>query len=173
MEAILDAAAALFAEKGPGATSIREVASRSGVNHGLVFRHFGAKEDLVAAVLDHVSTQSNRALAAGAPLEALDLQLRVLARAILDGYPVGKLQHSFPFVAELIAQARVADSDEREARLAAGHVVALELGWRLFGPFVRAAAELDDLEEGELWRAIDDLAARLLARQSTGAISRP
>ncbi|MCV7113486.1 helix-turn-helix transcriptional regulator, partial [Mycolicibacterium setense] len=39
--AVLEAAADLFAERGPAATSIRDIAARSKVNHGLVFRHFG------------------------------------------------------------------------------------------------------------------------------------
>ena len=63
MTAVLDAASELFAQQGPAATSIREVAGRSGVNHGLVYRHFGTKEELVAAVLDHVSDRVNEAIA--------------------------------------------------------------------------------------------------------------
>lgn len=54
--AILEAATELFAERGPAATSIRDIAARAGVNHGLVFRHFGTKEQLVGAVLDHLGT---------------------------------------------------------------------------------------------------------------------
>lgn len=50
--AALSAAAELFAERGPGATSIRDIAARSKVNHGLIYRHFGTKEQLVGAVLD-------------------------------------------------------------------------------------------------------------------------
>lgn len=52
---MLEAAADLFAERGPAATSIRDIAARSKVNHGLVFRHFGAKEQLVGAVLDYLA----------------------------------------------------------------------------------------------------------------------
>ncbi|MUM35063.1 TetR family transcriptional regulator, partial [Mycolicibacterium sp. CBMA 361] len=37
--AILEAAAELFAARGPAATSIRDIAAKSNVNHGLVFRH--------------------------------------------------------------------------------------------------------------------------------------
>ena len=57
--AVLAAAAELFAEKGPAATSVRDIAARSGVNHGLVYRHFGAKEQLVGAVLDYLSRVLN------------------------------------------------------------------------------------------------------------------
>jgi hypothetical protein len=47
-------AADLFAERGPAATSIRDIAARSRVNHGLIHRHFGGKDALVGAVLDHL-----------------------------------------------------------------------------------------------------------------------
>src|SRR3954470_16143815 len=39
--AVLRSAADLFAERGLGATSIRDIAARSRVNHGLIHRHFG------------------------------------------------------------------------------------------------------------------------------------
>ena len=165
MTAVLDAASELFAEQGPSATSIREVATRSQVNHGLVYRYFGTKEALVAAVLDHVSDQFNLAVTASSPdtVELAERQWRVLARAILDGYPVGKLQHRFPFVDQLVAEARGHADDETAARLAAGHVVALELGWRLFEPFIRSAAGLEHLEGDELWQATSELSRHVLA----------
>ena len=42
--AVLEAASELFAARGPAATSIRDIAAKSNVNHGLVFRHLGSKE---------------------------------------------------------------------------------------------------------------------------------
>ncbi|MBV8348759.1 MAG: helix-turn-helix transcriptional regulator, partial [Mycolicibacterium sp.] len=65
--AILDSAAELFAERGPAAASIREIAAHARVNHGLLFRHFGTKEQLVAAVLNHLAACSTRLTDAGAP----------------------------------------------------------------------------------------------------------
>jgi len=50
--ALLDAAAALFAARGVAAVSVRDVAAHAGVNHGLVHRHFGSKHALFTAVLD-------------------------------------------------------------------------------------------------------------------------
>ena len=52
--AVLRSAADLFAERGLAATSVRDIAARSRVNHGLIHRHFGSKDGLVAAVLDHL-----------------------------------------------------------------------------------------------------------------------
>jgi hypothetical protein len=61
---------------------------------------------------------------------------RVVAWSILDGYPVGQLQQQFPYVAGLIERVRSHQPNELAARLVAGNVIALELGWRLFEPFL-------------------------------------
>src|ERR1700678_4167148 len=73
--AILEAATDLFAERGPAATSIRDIAERAGVNHGLVFRHFGTKEQLFGAVLNNLGAES-AAVAAAGELSAGDPRLR-------------------------------------------------------------------------------------------------
>jgi AcrR family transcriptional regulator len=165
MTAVLDAAAELFADRGPAATSIREVAARSGVNHGLVYRHFGTKEELVAAVLDHVSEQVNQAIAgSGADTQAhAERQWRVLAHTILDGYPVGRMQRRFPFVNQLVDEAALHTEDRMAARMAAGHVVALELGWQLFKPFILAATGLGTAADQDVRQASLQLMGRILS----------
>ncbi|MFG3021458.1 TetR family transcriptional regulator [Streptomyces sp. NPDC048254] len=50
-EAILEAARAAFAERGYARATIREIAGRAGVTHGLVMRHFGSKERLFLAAV--------------------------------------------------------------------------------------------------------------------------
>jgi AcrR family transcriptional regulator len=52
-ELVLDAAAAVFAEGGPDA-STEEIARRAGVGVGTVFRHFPTKELLLGAVLEQM-----------------------------------------------------------------------------------------------------------------------
>ena len=47
--AILEAARHALAENGYARTTIRDVARRAGVTHGLVMRHFGSKEQLMLA----------------------------------------------------------------------------------------------------------------------------
>jgi hypothetical protein len=49
--AILAAAREVFAERGYTRATIREIATRAGVTHGLVMRHFGSKEQLLIAAL--------------------------------------------------------------------------------------------------------------------------
>ncbi|GAA0936742.1 helix-turn-helix domain-containing protein [Nonomuraea longicatena] len=50
--AVLEAAARLFAERGVEAVSMDEVAAAAGVGKGTVFRRFGDKSGLAAALLD-------------------------------------------------------------------------------------------------------------------------
>ncbi|KAA0092062.1 TetR/AcrR family transcriptional regulator [Mycolicibacterium sp. P1-18] len=163
---VLTHAADLFAERGPAATSLRDVASRSGVNQGLIFRHVGNKDQLVGAVLDYLAQELELAREAGvdaAVVEAMiERQWKVLARSVLDGFDPGELQRQFPNVSTLVDRFRNYHDDDADARLAVAHTVALGLGWRLFGPFLRAAAGLEDVPEAELRRAVDLQTTRLL-----------
>ena len=47
---LIEAAAALLEEGGPGAVTLREVGRRVGVSHNAPYKHFADKEDLLAAV---------------------------------------------------------------------------------------------------------------------------
>ena len=49
-QALLDAATALFAERGYDRTTVRDIAARAGVNQALLFRYFGSKEALFEEV---------------------------------------------------------------------------------------------------------------------------
>lgn len=178
MAAVLDAAADLFAERGPTATSIRDIAARSRVNHGLVYRHFGTKERLVGAVLDHLGAALSALVAAGAGADAIeratDRHTRVMARALLDGYPVGQLQTRFPNVTLLLESVRPRYADDRVARLAVANAVALQLGWRMFEPFLRAATGIGDVSDDELQDAIGSQTTQIVTpdRGQTGGEQR-
>ncbi|UXA08093.1 TetR/AcrR family transcriptional regulator [Mycobacterium sp. SMC-2] len=166
--AILEAATDLFAERGPAATSIRDIAARSNVNHGLVFRHFGTKDQLVGAVLDHLGADLSALLSSEPPADvldrALDRQMRVMARTVLDGYPAGQLQKRFPTIATLLEWVRPLHDDETDARLAVANALALQFGWRLFAPILRTATGLDELTDDEI---------RAAARAEVGRILNP
>lgn len=51
---VLAAAAALYGERGIGATTVQAVAERADVSRGTILNHFASSEGLLEAVLDHV-----------------------------------------------------------------------------------------------------------------------
>ncbi len=155
--AVLDAATELFAARGPAAVSIREVAARAGVNHGLVHRHFGSKAALVRGVLDRFLEDLRRPPPpAGEPVDAAGAfevlaaredYWRILARAVLDGEAAGVLAGPFPLVAGAVDAVRAAQAagdvrDDVDARMIVATNLAAGLGWLLFEPFVAAATGL-------------------------------
>jgi AcrR family transcriptional regulator len=149
--AILDAAAALFADRGTEAVSIRDIAERARVNHGLVHRHFGSKAALVRAVMDRLVAKLDGGVEVDASSPG-DLFLaaeksrywRVLARALLDGADPRDLQGGFPVIERLVGAAREAQKngllrDDLDAEHLVAMGVTLGLGWMVFSPFVVAA----------------------------------
>ncbi len=63
-EAIVRAALEAFAEMGFDGASTREIATRAGVNHGLIPYYFGGKEKLWQAAVDQVFEEMEKGLAA-------------------------------------------------------------------------------------------------------------
>jgi AcrR family transcriptional regulator len=135
----------------------------------LIHRHFGSKEGLVAAVLDHLGQHLAELLADEADGHvigaAVDRQLRVIARTSLDGYSVGRLQNRFPTMEVLLASVRERQSTELGARLAAAHTIALQLGWVMFGDFLRASTGLEDLDDRTFARSVGNVVAQILDTQ--------
>lgn len=82
-QGILEAADALFGERGFDATSTRDIAERSGVNKALIHYHFGSKDELLEAVLERYYGRLGAALA-----EALTRRegLRHQVEDLLDAY---------------------------------------------------------------------------------------
>ncbi|MFD6857815.1 TetR/AcrR family transcriptional regulator [Rhodococcus sp. NPDC060086] len=64
---LLDAAALLVAERGPDAVTMDAVAARAGVGKGTVFRRFGSRAGLMAALLDHSESAFQHACMYGPP----------------------------------------------------------------------------------------------------------
>jgi AcrR family transcriptional regulator len=84
---ILDAARALVAETGIGVT-MEDIARRAGVAVGTLYRHFPAKEDLVAAVVEdgtaRVAELAEQALAAVDRGAHAGTELAALFRAVAE-----------------------------------------------------------------------------------------
>lgn len=52
--AILTAALALFSQNGFEGTSMRDIASEVGISQGAIYKHFKGKEDVLAAICEHM-----------------------------------------------------------------------------------------------------------------------
>ena len=91
--ALMDALVRLLARGSVAGLSVRHIAAEAGVNHGLVHRHFGSKEELVRATIARLSARVHAEQAAGGGMSASSFEgLRqrpevalVVARACLDG----------------------------------------------------------------------------------------
>jgi AcrR family transcriptional regulator len=167
--ALLDAGTRLFAARGPDGVSVREIAAEAGVNHGLVHRHFGSKEALLAAVLDREAvrvassvqelTENPGALLASD--SSVDIYWRLLARSILDGRDPRDLQQEFPTMRAMVEQLERAGIESREARMRVGALMAQTLGWLMFESFLIPATGLTGDDP-------DQLRAEVLARAVSG-----
>ncbi|GAA4859314.1 TetR/AcrR family transcriptional regulator [Saccharopolyspora rosea] len=126
-DALLQAAAELFAERGFNATTVRDVATRAGANQALLFRYFGSKQELFAAVLNHNSTRFlGESTAEQLPRRLLGSLLSTEGRSG-DEHPIAAMLRSY--------------GDERAAELLRD-----ELG----GRYTARLAELSDAEDAEL-----------------------
>jgi TetR/AcrR family transcriptional regulator, repressor for neighboring sulfatase len=57
---------------------------------------------------------------------------------------------------------------ELSARLAAAHTIALQLGWCLFGDFLRASTGLEDMDDRTFARSVGDTVASVLGAPYRG-----
>ena len=64
VEKILDVASRLFLEKGYEHTSIQDIINNlGGLSKGAIYHHFKSKEDILIAVTDRMTMESNQGLA--------------------------------------------------------------------------------------------------------------
>ncbi|WP_020666788.1 TetR/AcrR family transcriptional regulator [Amycolatopsis nigrescens] len=125
-ESLLDAASALFAERGYDRTTVRDIATRAGANQALLFRYFGSKE----ALFEEIVARGGRAQLAGTPPEKL---LETILRSMLSSS--SKADHQ-----ALAAFLRSTANDE----------AATGIRRRLGKEYAHALASLTDAEDAEL-----------------------
>jgi AcrR family transcriptional regulator len=94
--ALVDAAYAVFAEKGYAAAGIADIDERLDVGHGTFYRHFESKREILDHVVDHALDRFLAEIAADAPVGAattfdeFSAQMDAIARrvfAIADAEP--------------------------------------------------------------------------------------
>ena len=166
-ERLIVAAGELLSELGPRALSVRGVAERAGVNHGLVHHYFGGKEGLLQAAMTRLVEEHAvfaREQSHGSPMPApLELKgdqkyLRAVVRSVLDdemelaqteltagvSIPRTALEHA-------VNRKNLPEADiETKALFSIG--MAMEMGWDALEPFIFAAMEVEGEEEQEAVR---------------------
>ncbi len=158
MAAIKDATAVLISERGTRSVTLRDIARKANVNHGLIVRHFGTKERLIESVgLGLVSSiieetgGRNRTL-----LETLaswdnrySVNIRAIVRIMLDD-PEGNVPvDTKPLVERLLERVK---AEQRKLHLGSGRdsivlvfvIACVVFGDEVFGPFLRKIMDISD-----------------------------
>lgn len=82
---IIDAALAVFAQKGFNATNVSDVAALAGVSQGTIYWYFESKDDLLtAAVLSFLEDLAQAAFTSVHPAQTSTEKLRALGRSMVD-----------------------------------------------------------------------------------------
>jgi len=166
-ERLIVAAGELMSEVGPRALSVRGVAERAGVNHGLVHHYFGGKDGLLQAAMvrlveEHAvfAREKSQGSPMPAPLSLKDDQkyLRAVVRSVLDdemelaqteltagvSVPRTALDHA-------VTKKKMEKADvETKALFSIG--MAMEMGWAALEPFIFASMDVVGDEEQEAVR---------------------
>jgi TetR/AcrR family transcriptional regulator, regulator of cefoperazone and chloramphenicol sensitivity len=152
---IRDAAIALFAERGIGPATIRDIAVEAGVSSGLLRHHFGSKEGLRDAcdefALERMAylrgTLLSRTAAPDAAFvgavhpESMRLQ-RYLMRSMMDGSPAAQMMfHKMVEVGEdWVADQKI---ETRDPRFYSAALVAMKMGMFLLRDQLGRVLDLD------------------------------
>lgn len=90
-DALIEAARALFAERGYAAVATEEIVRGAGVTRGALYHHFGGKRDLFEAVYERIEIELAQRIASGAldagaaePLEAMRAGTEMFLRAATE-----------------------------------------------------------------------------------------
>lgn len=170
---LVAAARPLFAEKGAGGVSLREVAAAAGVNYGLIHHYIGTKDDLLELVLARASMEWADYFVEAPTVDDAVTHImrpksaeyaRIVARSILAGDKPEALLGRSPALAAL-SQRIAGDIDppstpDHDARIAVAAITAMGLGWGIFGQYVQEIAGLGDQPEDEVTEAVYALVRR-------------
>ena len=170
MASIIKTAADLFAKHGVEAVSLRQIAVKARVNHGLIYRHFGSKENLRLKVQDHLAAQvrdeiGNTDSAADTVWKTLaairkhEAFWRVMARTFLDGKFEGDVQSEFPFMRGMVDMVRGEQqkgtvASHLDPRIIVAGIGAMGLGLMVFEKYLLPGTGLEDESSPEVIKKI-------------------
>lgn len=166
MRALIDATTQLIVEKGLS-MSVREIATRAGVNHGLVHTYFGTKEALLSTAFDDIQARSATELDhEGFPppdlAERRNAELaKALARVMLES-------PGNPFSSNPVTTSWRRALAERNPELGAAEIdqqviaaASLALGYALFADHLQTQMQLDGGQRASVDARIAQLVAEI------------
>ncbi len=164
--ALIQATIELILEQGV-AVSVRDVARRAGVNHGLVHTYFGSKDALITEAFGTVIARATAEVeASGFPPADLAFRrdgeiAKAIARVMLevgdDPFPAHPI---LPGWRDALARTR---PDATDDELAEAVIIAstLGLGWALFADHLCRILELDTEQADAIERRVAELVAEI------------
>ncbi|MER5390132.1 helix-turn-helix domain-containing protein [Saccharopolyspora sp. NPDC002686] len=162
---LIAAARALFAQRGPGNVSLREIASAADVNYGLIHQYVGTKDDLLRLVFrtasedfaHHFAEAEDASAAVAFIMRPKSSEyVRMLAHVLLEGRDPAALVGRSPALLELghRIESELGEESGADPRVQVAALTGVALGWGLFGSFVQKIAGLGDIPEDELTKTI-------------------
>jgi AcrR family transcriptional regulator len=150
--AVLDAAATLFAVRGVGHVSLRDVAAASNTHLALIKRYIGNRADLELAVFDDLSAQLAKSVLEH-PLSGQGFDVdsvmgkwsRVASALIIRGRTLAGRPGFNPVTAMADTLSEGYGLDPLAARVRAAQIVAAAVGWRVFEDYLVTAGGLDSI----------------------------
>ena len=149
--AILDAAAGLFAERGLAAAPTSEISRRADVAEGTLFTYFKTKDDLINALYREIKLELADAMMSDFPRKK---NVRTRLQHVWDRYVNWGMAN--PVQRKVLAQLVVSDMLTKDSREAGN------------APFAEVQTMIRDAIEGRVFR--DDLPVELVSK-SLGALA--
>ena len=175
-QVILAAARELFAAHGVDGVSVRRIAAEAGVNHALVHRYFGTKDEMVGAILlaegEAMSALGRPDADAGTSLAAMRevflhalgegrTSLMLVLRAEIDGLAPERLLEGSPLRPLVLLRAWLAEHAPADAGVDV-EALTMVVGAAIMGlvtcrPILATGAGVDALDDDELLRRCVDV----------------
>lgn len=150
--AVIAAAAELFSREGVSEVSLRQIAAAAQVNPALISRYIGSREDLVRMVFaDLTDRLVDDITAAPSASRGFDTDTvmgqwtRVLTHLVLTDIDTAIEIGRAPVEVLSEAVEGLYDQDRAAARLRVAQLMGSAIGWRLFEPYLVAAADIDSM----------------------------
>jgi len=158
MAAIEDATARLIAERGTRSVTLRDIARKADVNHGLIIRHYGSKEKLVEAVglslvRSIIDETEERSLDLMETLSAWDnrysVNIRAIVRIMLDNTQGSVPVDTRPLVDRLLVrvleeQKKLHIEGEGSAVVLVFIIACVVFGDEVLGPYLRKIMRISE-----------------------------